>query len=258
MTNAVQRIDLPFQVADPMVSMIERVVLDPNASIEKLQKMLEMRERIEDRAREEADRQKRTAYFRAMAECQKDLPVVVRNRKNDHTRSSYADLAAIETQAMPVIHDHGFTVSFQPAGMAQGCLRIKWTVAHNDGHWETDVAEVPIDAAGAKGGVNKTDTQAFGSTATYARRYLLCMLFNISTGDDNDGNARKQPEGTISADQFRELRDLIDKAGANEGQFLGVYGVTEAYDLPAKMFDPAKTILQQRIAKKAAEAKPDA
>jgi hypothetical protein len=48
--------------------------------------------------------------------------------------------------------------------------------------------------------VNKTQVHALGSTSSYARRYLVCMIFNVTTEDDNDGNRRKDevepdPEG---------------------------------------------------------------
>lgn len=236
-----------------MVAMIERVVMDPNASLDKLERMLQMRERLEDRAREAQEREDRKEYFREMAACQKMLPVVIKNQKNDHTRSKYADLAAIERQAMPTIHEHGFTVSFQPAGEKNGHLLIKWTVAHEAGHVETDTAEIPIDAAGAKGGTNKTGTQAFGSTMTYGRRYLLCLLFNISTGDDLDGNRDVRRE-TISADQFMELRETMEKSGADEARFLGFLRVDALEDLPADRFGMAMNALRQKIKQGAEDA----
>jgi hypothetical protein len=45
-----------------------------------------------------------------------------------------------------------------------------------------------LDDAGKDGTKNKTGIQAMGSTVSYLRRYLVCMIFNVSTDDDNDGN----------------------------------------------------------------------
>lgn len=39
---------------DPMVSMIERVVLDPEADIAKLEKMIDLKDRLDKRQREDA------------------------------------------------------------------------------------------------------------------------------------------------------------------------------------------------------------
>lgn len=235
-------------VGDPMVSMIERIVLDPNVSIEKLEKMLSMKERLEDRALEQQARLDRKEYFAAMAKCQSEMTVVKKNKRNEHTNSNYADLAAIVEQAMPIVHKHGFTASFQPDGLSdKGALRIKWTVAHEGGHIESDVAELPMDAAGSQGTVNKTAIHAFGSTTTYGRRYLLCMLFNISTGDDNDGNTTAK---LISSDQYIELRDLLKKSGTPVATVLKAYGATSLEQFPLNKLASATKRLNVTIKQK--------
>lgn len=237
-------------IGDPMVAMIERVVLDPNASIEKLERMLAMKERLEDRAREESERDQKRAYFQAMSECQAELKVVAKNKKNDHTKSRYADLAALATQADPVIHKHGFTVSFQPAGTSdKGDLRIKWTIAHKDGHVESDTADIPMDAAGSQGKVNKTSVQAFGSTASYGRRYLKLMLFDIATGDDNDGQPTDQSD-RITAEQQDELIQLAEQLGVDKIKFCETFEINSFADIAANKFEAAKQKmrLKQRFA----------
>lgn len=231
---------------DPFIQMIERVVLDPNASVEKLERMLQLRnDEVENqrrRAREDAAYAAQRAYFAAMSKCQKALPVVTKNKNNTHTKSTYADLAAIEEHAMPIIHAHGFAVSFQPCGYNDlGELQIKWEISHAEGHHRSDVAGIPVDSAGSQGKVNKTGTQAFGSTATYGRRYLLCMLFNISTGDDRDGNAIADGRAgeLITPDQVKTILSIIDEVGAATERFCEIYEISAVPDLPARMFDDA-------------------
>lgn len=237
----------------PMVAMIERIVMDPSIPIDRLEQMLAMKERMEDRAREDQERQARKAYFAAMSVCQKELPVVIKKSNNKHTKSTYADLAAIEEQAMPIIHSHGFGVSFQPDGYGEkGGLRILWEISHSEGYVRNGVAEIPLDNAGAQGTVNKTGTQAFGSTATYGRRYLLCMLFNISTGDDNDGNRVAAPtaeEPLITKDQLSELRKAIEASSADIEKFCRFFKIEALPDLPAREFERAMNMINQRGAK---------
>jgi hypothetical protein len=224
----------------PMVAMIERIAMDPNIPIDRLEKMLAMKERMEDRAREDQDRQAKKAYFAAMSVCQSAIPVVIKKQRNTHTNSNYADLAAIEQHAMPIIHQHGFAVSFQPDGYNdKGELRILWEISHSEGHVRNGVGEIPVDGAGAQGKVNKTGTQAFGSTATYGRRYLLCMLFNISTGDDKDGNKPKDTSGPINEAQEAIIREMIDTNGPRIDKFCGKWGIEVVRDLPASKFDAA-------------------
>jgi hypothetical protein len=237
----------------PMVAMIERIAMDPNIPIDRLEKMLAMKERMEDRAREDDERQARKAFFAAMSLCQKELPVVIKRSRNTHTNSNYADLAAIEEQAMPIIHDHGFAVSFQPDGYNdKGELRILWEVSHAEGHSRSGVGEIPVDGAGSQGKVNKTGTQAFGSTATYGRRYLLCMLFNISTGDDRDGNRVKQPTAddvtAITEAQVVVIRGLIDEAALEIDQFCQHWKIEAIPDISKAKFSEIVGSLRRRIA----------
>ena len=237
---------------DQMVAMIERIALDPAIPIERLERVLAMKERMEDRAREDDDRRAKREYFAAMSKCQAALPVVTKNRRNVHTKSNYADLAAIEQQAMPIIHQHGFAVSFQPDGYNdKGEQRVLWQISHEGGYSREGVGEIPVDKAGSQGTVNKTGTQAFGSTATYGRRYLLCLLFNISTGDDNDGNAFETPD-LVNIEQLEEIDKLIDEAvKARPGttreawvdEFLTYMKVASLADIPAKDFGKAKTAI---------------
>ena len=241
-----------YRADAPMISMIERIAMDPNIPLDRLEKMLDMKERMEDRAREDEERQAKKAYFAAMSKCQSELPVVIKNRGNDHTKSRYADLAAIEEQAMPTIHKHGFAVSFQPDGYNnKGELRIVWEISHAEGHSRNGVGEIPVDGAGAQGKVNKTGTQAFGSTATYGRRYLLCMLFNISTGDDTDGNNQPVKRDPINAAQRDELLALIDQAGMNIAVWCQFYKVNAVQDLTEDRFEGAKKKLTATIESRA-------
>lgn len=246
----------PIRQSDaPIVAMIERIAMDPTIPIDRLEQMLAMKERMEDRARdmarEDREYEAKTAYFSAMSACQKELPVVHKNKRNSHTNSNYADLAAIEDQAMPIIYKHGFGVSFQPDGYNElGELQIKWEISHSGGYVRNGIGAIPVDGAGAQGKVNKTGTQAFGSTATYGRRYLLCMLFNISTGDDRDGNNDKpRARETISPDQVKIILGLLDETESDIEQFCRMGKIEDVPDMLAIDFDDAVRLLKAKLAK---------
>jgi hypothetical protein len=243
--------------ADPMITMIERVVLDPDADISKLEKMLEMRERIEDRAREDRARAAHRAFIGAHAAAQSEVPVVVRTRKNDFSKYTYADLADIETQAMPIIRRHGFSVTAWPGpGAPDGMQRVHLRVAHIDGHVDEISDDFPLDNSGTGGKTNKTSIQAKGSTTSYGRRYLLCGYFGIATADD-DGS-RRQVEApaasTISAKDAARIRDLIEETGADEAKFLGVAKVDDVDDIPAAQVSRMIGLLERKQRENAAKA----
>lgn len=239
---------------NPVVSILSRLVMDPSLPVERAERVFAMYYEAQDRARQQAREDAaiaaRNAYFAAMSACQKELPVVVKNQRNTHTKSNYADLAAIEEQAMPIIHGHGFGVTFQPCGYNDlGELQIKWQISHSGGHVETDIAGIPVDGAGAKGTVNKTGTQAFGSTATYGRRYLLCMLFNISTGDDRDGNQTDDAGATITEEQANIIRTLIEETNSDIEKFCAYFKIEAVPDLPARDFQRAVQSLENKRSK---------
>ena len=234
--------------SDPMLSMLNHVVTT-GGDIEKMRELLALkREYDADEARK--------AFHAAFAACQAQIPAVVKNKRNEHTRSMYADLAAIEQAAMPIIARHGLSVRFYPVlSTLDGHYGVDCVVSHEKGHSETYHADVPMDGAGQKGGTNKTATHAFGSTMTYGRRYLMCMIFNIATGDDDGNSSTKADTGNanITEDQFRQLQDLIDKAGADEGVVLASEKISALHFLPQRRFDGLSHKLNQSIKAKAGQ-----
>lgn len=244
MTNAVTKTQgtenlLP---ADPMVSMIERVAMDQNVPIERLERMLEMKESMEAKA---AERE----FNDAFARCQREIPTVLKNKRNQQTNSNYADLAAVEAAVMPTVNAHGFSMRFFPtASPLEGHYGVDCVVSHAGGHSETHHADVPSDGTGLKGNQNKTATHAFGSTMSYGRRYLLCMIWNIATAD-NDGNGSAQRK-VITADQFIELQALIRASGADESKFLLAYGAQSLEEFPLDKLTHAKQQLEKKAAQK--------
>ncbi|MBI1493435.1 ERF family protein [Halocynthiibacter styelae] len=238
--------------ADPMVSMIERIAVDPDADLDKLERMLVMKERLD---KETA----RKAFNAAFSDCQAQIPQVLRNRSNNQTHSRYADLAAIEAAITPVITSHGLSVRFYPTRSdIEGHMGVDCVVSHAQGHNEEYHADVPADGKGLRGNDNKTATHAFGSTMSYGRRYLLCMIFNIATADDNDGNNQKAMATAINEDQFRHLRDALEASGMPEVKFHTAFNCADPenatlHQFPASRFDEAMDRLSKF--KKAREAR---
>ncbi len=238
-------------VADPMVSMIERVAMDPNLPIERLERMMDMKERMEDRARDDEDREAQRAFFAALSKAQAAIPVVLKNKSNEQTRSKYADLAAIEEQAMPVIREHGFAVSaWSVPGADVGMQRVRFRVSHEQGHTDEIEDDFALDGEGIKGNQNKTKLHAKGSTVSYARRYLTTGYFNISTSDD-DGNAGGgRAPATISAQQYIALRDKAEEAGVDEAKICLAAGCQDLHQFPASKFEGAMARLDKNLAAK--------
>lgn len=168
------------QTPDHWISLAIQQGADP----ERLEKLLGVQERWQAQ-------QSKRAYFDAMRAVQAEAPAVARTAENKQTGSMYAKLEAISKAMAPVYTRHGFSLSYGTADSPlDGYVRITCAVMHSAGHVEHHHADLPLDDEGIKGNKNKTATHAHGSTISYGRRYLACMVFNvILVGEDDDGVA---------------------------------------------------------------------
>lgn len=240
--EATRLVELPT-AQDPvsLEAVLARAIADPNTDIERLSRVIDVYERLTGRNAE-------VAYTVAFKAAQEAMPAVVRDAENDQTKSRYAKLETVSDAIDPVIHAHGFTLSFgTDDSPLAGHYRITCKVKHTGGHTEHHFADVPADGVGMKGNQNKTATHAFGSTMSYGRRYLKLLIFDVKLkNQDDDGN---RGGGTIDARQVRQLEDLIRDAGADRAAFLGYLRVESLELLPVAKFGAA---LQALAAKKRA------
>jgi hypothetical protein len=247
MADAIQKIE-PQEAAlpvDPMVHMIERMVMDPNASIEKLERMLEMKERLEAQ-------QAKRAFDAAIAEAKSAIPPILKDGRVDYTNKDgkrtafdHETLHGIAKVVDPILSQHGLSYRYR-SEQREGQLHVTCIVAHRDGYAEETTLSGSPDTSGSK-----NNYQAVGSAATYLQRYTLKLALGLSAAKDDDANAAGD-RGTINADQHRLLADLLGETGSDEARFCRVYGVERLVDLPAVNAAAAEAMLRQRIAKKEA------
>lgn len=229
-----------------MIAMIERMAGDNSIDLERLKTLLDLRRSMKEEAARET-------FNAAMAHVKAELPQVVKNAENTDNHSRYATLDAIGEAADRVIASHGFSTSFYPAPCERdGFLRVECVVAHEGGHERKFSADIPIDATGLKGGVNKTATHAWKSTMTYGRRVLTEMIFDIKSKTltrDDDGNAAggKKPPELLSADQADIIRELVKKSESNLEAMLKMCRAESIPDILAADFEPLKKQLEGKL-----------
>lgn len=167
-----------------ILAVISRAASDPSVDMEKLERLLNMHERI-------IGKQAEAAFNAAMCAAQAKVGRVAADATNPQTHSRYASYAALDRVLRPVYSEHGFSLSFDTADspLAEH-LRVICHASHNGGHTRSYHVDMPADGKGAKGGDVMTKTHAAGSAMSYGMRYLLKMIFNVAIGDaDDDGNA---------------------------------------------------------------------
>lgn len=247
----------PWNVPAPVIqtesaalySLIERAMADPNFDLVKLDRLIALKEKVEKE-------NQRKLFNAAMADAQAEIQPVAARAKNTHTSSTYATLDAIGKEIDPIITKHGFSLSFGLGeGAPSGSMRVTYKVAHREGFEERGHADIPTDAAGAKGGTNKTATHAFGSTVTYGRRYLTCMIFNVKWEKDDDGNAAGRKAETekplITEDQIKALRDLLEATDSDEAKFCQRIGVPSLAEIYADKYMAACALIRQKMERRA-------
>lgn len=168
--------------ASAVLSVLENG-LNKGLDADSLEKILSMQERV-------LDRQSQQAFYEALKVVQQVMPVIGKSRSNEQTRSTYADMEDILKVAPKVYTEHGFSLSY---GTGDSPLpehvRITADLMHTGGHSRQYAVDIPLDMSGIAGKVNKTKTHGTGSAITYGQRYLIKLIFNLNTGDDDDGNA---------------------------------------------------------------------
>lgn len=245
MENAIVNTEIQ-QETSAVLSMIERAASDPNVDVMKMEKLLDMQERV-------LNRQAESEFFRSLNVCQSGMTRVSTDRNNGQTKSKYASYAALDRVLRPIYTDNGLCLSFdtEPSGL-DGILRVVCYVS-NGNYTKRYSVDMPADGKGAKGGDVMTKTHATGAAASYGMRYLLKMIFNVAIGeDDTDGNMpeAKNQVLTIDKDQTFELMALINKAGITPQQFCEKGRVDSIHELPANRFDAAKNSLVRQIENK--------
>lgn len=140
------------------------------------------------------------AYNTAMARAQAGIQPVIAKSWNDHTKSNYAKLEAIDRVITPIHTAEGLSISYDTETkndddpIAPGMVRIIAWVRHSGGHKVRHHIDLPPDEAGSQGRTNKTKVQAMVSSNTYGRRVIKMMAFNVSTFNDKDGNSTRKPK----------------------------------------------------------------
>src|SRR6516225_6204990 len=240
-----------------VLALIERVVLNPDADVEKLERMMAMYERLKAKEAE-------LAYNAAKGRILKKLAgiKIVKNRsvlheieqgkpqKGAYEAFKYAPLEEIDKHLRPLLAQEDMDLSYSDEPREDGGIVIRGRLKHLPvGHYEDSFMPAPLDTTGGK-----SDVQAVGSTNSYLRRYVACNIFNIVVvGDDDNGMG-----GTIDEAQAKTILGLIKKAkvGPRFLKYMKAPSIAEAGSLEAAVstiaardYRKAITTLEEQIVK---------
>lgn len=199
MSQAVQKIESEEKglaevrdLSGGLLEVIARAARDPNVDIDKMERLLMMQERVQER-------NAKAEFTAAKIEMRPELPeitmkghIVIRD-KNDATKiiqdTPFAKFEDIHESVMPVLDRHGFDLSFKNGMAPDGKVRVTTILSHVGGHSEDTYFDLPHDSSGSKNAV-----QAVGSSTSYAKRYGVLSILNIRVvGEDDNANAAVAP-----------------------------------------------------------------
>ena len=177
----------------------------------------------------------RKAYAKDFATAQANILPVFKSKTNTHTKSKYADLADVIETTQPIYTKEGFSVTFNEGEcLKDNHVRVLADVLHYMGHSVPYHLDVPLDGKGIAGNANMTAIHSKASAVQYGRRYLMGMIFNVPTSDD-DGNKASGKE-FINAKQLSTLLDLLAAKELSEKKLLEYLKIEKLEDLPADQY----------------------
>lgn len=222
--------------AASILQVIERAARDPSVDIERMERLLQMHERL-------VDRKAKADYAEALARLQPKLPVIkergaIRN-SSGAVQSRYAFWEDIVGVITPLLAAEGFSLSFR-TGNRDGKIQVTGVLTHAHGHSEETTLELPADISGSKNPV-----QAVASSVSYGKRYTAGALLNLRTGElDNDGQGGDQ--ATISKEQIEAIEKKIKDVGADKARFLRYLRVESLDQVLAVNYKAVVSALEQK------------
>lgn len=239
-----QNVEPPAQDA-ALMHIIERASLDPNMDIAKLEKLLELKERWDQK-------QAKLLFDEAMATVQGKIQPVVADADNQQTNSRYARLVTIVKALSPIYTAEGFSVSYGTEDCPSerlataGYFRTTSELTHIGGYTKHYHVDLPMDTMGPKGQVNKTPIHGTKSAISYARGILMGLMFNFTTSLDVDDDGNGAGALPITDEQAAKIREHIEALEIDEPGFLKYLDVKSVDDIPASKHAAALKAIERK------------
>lgn len=225
-------------VADSITDLL-RVAVERGTPVEQLEKLVELHERMEQRA---AVKHFSAAMAAFQAECpsiKKSSTAKIVTRGGTNFGYTYAELDEIARTVNPILAKHGLSYGWD-SSIEKSTLTCVCTVRHAAGHSEKSTFTLPTESSSAM-----SEQQKVGAALTFAKRQSLSSVLGITTTDEDTDAADADPS-RITEDQLTLLQDLAAEVGADVGRFLKFLGVAKLSDIRSADYPRAVAALEQK------------
>ena len=177
---------------------------------------------------------------KALVKAQRQFKVATFDKKNPHFKSSYASLESVHNAIADGLSSNGLAICHL---LEDG--KMVTTLFHESGEWIGCELAIPAGLS----------PQQLGSALTYFRRYSICCLLAIPSGEDDDGNSAEvahKPSVTepkfLTVSESQEILALIGENQELMQKILKGYGVKMLHDIEGKHFRMIVETLKKRNA----------
>lgn len=151
--------------------------MDRGASLEQIEKMMDLQDRWEKR---EAEKEYNAAFALFKAEAVKVFKGKLTAAGPLQGRR-YAELHDVVDAVTPALSRNGLSASWKLTRDEKDWIEVSCILKHSAGHSESVTMGGPPDTGGAK-----NILQARASTISYLERYTLKAITGVAEGDDDD------------------------------------------------------------------------
>lgn len=245
--TVVQPTAVPASTVTTPLAMIDKA-LASGATPETLEKLMALQERWEAN-------HARKAFIAAMALARAKFGPILKKNDGYASRYKYETLTDVMDAVDGPLGEHGFAYDWVTEDLPDGKIRVTCVLTHDEGHSRRNsLSGDPKDTADAKANMN--GLQRMGGAVTYLQRYTLKAALGIAASKDDDGNSAGNPEMAqdITADQFRELKDLLEESGSKEADMLAYVKAENVEAMTLAQYAKAKAAMVMKINQKKQKA----
>ena len=212
-----------------VLQIISQAATNPNVDIEKMERLLEMQERI-------LERDARQEFAAAFSRMQVALPEIEEKGKG-HNNITYAKWEDVNKAIKPVLSEHGFGLSFSVKD-DEKFVCVEAELSHRSGHSKSTSYKFPADSSGSKNQI-----QAVGSSISYGKRYTATALLNLSSRLEPDNNGEGE---FISGIQKDKIIQLLQDTNSDVAKFCQHLKIASIDAMPLTQLGKAEKLLEAK------------
>lgn len=219
-----------LSVAGMLQKVVESGITTENVAA--MDKLVGLYERMEVRKAEQS-------FTTAFVALQADLPTIVAKTVIQN-RGKYEKFEDVMHVVQPLLHKHGFTVSFS-MDFNENRIIETCTLKHVGGHSQSNSFAVRVSKA-------DSDTQSDVKAATTAKRNALCNALNIVIRQDvlTEEHDPRIEGGTITSEQAFELERRVAETNSDKAKFLRLAGTDSFATIKTGKYDILDQMLRTK------------